>query len=187
VRARALPWTAGRGQKEPAVLRDDSGNRGMGGPATYLASRPSSQWQRAASADRLPFEEAVDGDDAPPPNVCISERRQPRNRLGLGVDWPAAALRVAAPVRDQTPFQEIQGPLAGLRVPPDDEQLLARRGVVAARHVREPAVPHVEPVDDRQPQRTRCLNNSSARAGVVECAIFCHTLKSQKMKNPISI
>src|SRR6266516_998123 len=40
----------------------------------------------------------------------------------------------------------------------------SRRGVVAARHVREPAVPHVEPVDYRQPQRTRCLNNSSAHA-----------------------
>src|SRR5207248_11442783 len=36
VRARALPWTAGRGQKEPAVLRDDSGNRGDGRPRNVL-------------------------------------------------------------------------------------------------------------------------------------------------------
>ena len=40
-----------------------------------------------------------------------------------------------------------------------NEQLLARRGVVAARHIREPAVPHVEPIDDREAKWIRGLNS----------------------------
>ena len=89
----------------------------------------------------------------------VPECGKRRNRLGLGIDRLATALRVAAPVRDQPPFQEIQGPLGRPRVLPDDEQLLARRGVVAARHIREPAVPHVEPIDDREAKWIRGLNS----------------------------
>src|SRR5207247_6999792 len=48
--------------------------------------------------DRLPLEEAVDRQDAPPPSVCISERRQRRNRLGLGVDRPAIGRRADHPM-----------------------------------------------------------------------------------------
>src|SRR5436305_10196199 len=109
-------------------------------------SNSSSEWISSfCDADRRRRSySAIDRHDAPPPSVCVPERGKRSNPLGLGVDRLASALRIAAPVRDQSPFQEIQGSFARLRGLPDDEQFLARRGVVAVRHVREPAIPDIE-------------------------------------------
>jgi hypothetical protein len=44
------------------------------------------------------------------------------------------------------PVKKIEGPLAGLVFLADDDQPLARGAVVSTRHVREPAVPHVQKI-----------------------------------------
>src|SRR5262249_17813386 len=72
--------------------------------------------------------------------------RGPRRRFG--VDRLAPAFWVSAPVRDQPPLQKVQRPLSGLMVLPNDQQLLAGRGVVPPRCVRQAAVPDVETIDD---------------------------------------
>jgi len=48
----------------------------------------------------MPFEEAVDRDDAAPPRIGVSKRRQRRDRFGFGIDGLAAAGRIPAAMRD---------------------------------------------------------------------------------------
>src|SRR6266516_2195718 len=71
--------------------------------------------------NRLPLKETVHRHDAAPPDIGVPEHRQPGDRLRLGIDRLATALRVFAPVRDEPPFQEIQGPLTRLMVLTDDQ------------------------------------------------------------------
>ena len=98
--------------------------------------------------DRLPFEEAVDGDDAAPSAIGISEGRQIAYGLVFGIDRPSPALRVLAPIRDKTPAQRLEGHLAGRRITPDHQQILARRGVPPRRIIVHAAVAHVHAVDN---------------------------------------
>jgi hypothetical protein len=51
-------------------------------------------------------------------------------------------------VRDQPPFDEVEGALTRLVVLSDNKKLLARRSVVAGPNVSHPAVTNVEAVDD---------------------------------------
>src|SRR5439155_21306174 len=104
--------------------------------------------------DRSPFEETINRQNAPAAGVGVPKARQRLRGLGLRVSGLAPTLRVSAPVRNQPPAQQIERALAGRVVLPDDEQLLAGRTVVAAGHVREPAVAHVVAIADREPQRT---------------------------------
>src|SRR5207247_2542704 len=46
---------------------------------------------------------------------------------------------------ESVPLQKVQRLLSGLMVLPDDEQLLAWRGIKSPRHVREPAIPMSRP------------------------------------------
>src|SRR4051794_1698726 len=78
------------------------------------------------------------------------------DRLRLGVDWRRLRL-VLAPVRDEPPSQQVERALAGLGVLPDYPELLARRAIVAGRHVAEriasdPVIPRVESIDDFEPE-----------------------------------
>jgi len=124
--------------------------------------------------DCLPLEEAINREDAAPSRVGIPEQRQPRDGLSLGIDRLPTAPRIRAPARDQTPFEEIQRPLAGLMVLPDDEKLLARRRVVPPRHVREAAVRHVQTINDGQAKRPGGLNDTSAHASRPHHAVLAN-------------
>src|ERR1019366_4482438 len=96
-----------------------------------------------AALGRLPLKEAVHPHDAAALVVGATEHRLPPDRLRHGVDWLRPALGVAAPGRNEAPFQQIERALAGLMVLTDHKQFLARRAVVAPRDVREPAVWYV--------------------------------------------
>src|SRR3954451_6053210 len=117
--------------------------------------------------DRHPLEEAVDRHDAPALAICLTEHRQPIDRLRLGVDWRRLRL-VLAPVRDEPPLKQVERALAGLCVLPDHPELLARRAIIAGRHVAEriagdSVIPRVESIDDFEPEligRAR-LDNAS--------------------------
>src|SRR5829696_2336677 len=93
----------------------------------------------------------------------------------FGVDRRRLRL-VLAPVRDEPPLQQIERALAGLGVLPDYPQLLARRAVVARRHVAEriagaPVIPRVESIDDFEPE-PQCLAHLGGRpAGNSICAL----------------
>src|SRR3954452_895315 len=106
--------------------------------------------------DRHPLEEAVDRHDAPALAICLTEHRQAIDRLCLGVNRRRLRL-VLAPVRDEPPLKQIERARTGLRVLPDYPELLARRAVVAGRHVAEriagdSIIPRVESIDDFQPE-----------------------------------
>jgi hypothetical protein len=60
------------------------------------------------SLDRLPFEEAIDRQDAPPLAISLPKRRECPDGLAFGVDRLAATLRVLAPIRDEAPAQRIE-------------------------------------------------------------------------------
>src|SRR5829696_7303357 len=100
--------------------------------------------------DRHPLEEAINRHDAAALTICLTEHRQPVDRLRLGVDRRWLRL-VLAPVWDEPPLNQVERPLAGLGVLPDYPGLLARGAVVAWRHVAEriagdpviPRVPHM--------------------------------------------
>jgi hypothetical protein len=51
-----------------------------------------------------------------------------------------------APVWDETPLDQIERTLAGFMVLPNDEQLLARRSVVARRNVADTVVADLKPI-----------------------------------------
>jgi hypothetical protein len=72
------------------------------------------------------------------------------------------ALRVIDPGRDEAPLEQIERPLAGVVVLADDKQFLAQSAVEAPRHIRKPAVGHVQPIDQPVAKGTGRLNNSSA-------------------------
>src|SRR5215203_1287180 len=106
--------------------------------------------------DRHPLEEAVDRHDAAALAICLTEHRQPIDRLRFGVDRRRLRL-VLAPVRDEPPLKQVERALAGLGVLPDYPELLARGAVVAWRHVAEriasdPIIPRVESIDDFEPE-----------------------------------
>ena len=49
---------------------------------------------------------------------------------------------------DETPLDQIERTLAGFMVLPNDEQLLARRSVVARRNIAQAAVADLKPIDN---------------------------------------
>jgi hypothetical protein len=100
------------------------------------------------SLDRIPLEKAIHRDDTTAHAVGVAERRQITHGLALGIDGLAPAGRVLASVGNKSPTQRIEGDLAGLVIAPDDQQLLARRGVPAGRIIVDAAVPHVHAIDD---------------------------------------
>jgi hypothetical protein len=51
-------------------------------------------------------------------------------------------------VWDETPLDQIERTLADFMVLPNDEQLLARRSVVARRNVAHTVVPDLKPIDN---------------------------------------
>jgi SOS response associated peptidase (SRAP) len=119
---------------------------------------------RLLPLDRLPLEEPVYWDNAPAQQVRIPERGQRPNRLALGIDRFPAAARVVAPVRDQAPAQRIKGHLARAMVTPDDQQVLARRGIPPRRIVVNAGVPHVHTIDEGIPKGAAALDDPSAHA-----------------------
>jgi hypothetical protein len=56
--------------------------------------------------------------------------------------------RVFAPIGNEAPAQGVQRDLSGFVIAPDDQQLLAWRGVPAGRIIVDAAVPHVHAIDD---------------------------------------
>ena len=58
--------------------------------------------------DRLPFEEAIDRQDAPPLAISLPKRRECPDGLAFGVDRLPATLWVLAPIRDEAPAQRIE-------------------------------------------------------------------------------
>src|SRR4029077_11250406 len=100
--------------------------------------------------------------DAAALTIRIAKRRQVTHGLALGIDGLAAALRVIAPVRNETPAQRVERDLSSLMIAPDDQQFLARCGVPARRVVMHPAVAHVHAVHDGVSQWSAALDDSSA-------------------------
>jgi hypothetical protein len=60
------------------------------------------------SLDRLPLEEAIDRQDAPPFAISLPKRRECPDGLAFGVDRFPATLRVLAPIRDEAPAERIE-------------------------------------------------------------------------------
>ena len=88
---------------------------------------------RFLALDRLPLEEAINRNDAAAPAIGIPEGGQIAHGLAFGIDRFSPALRVLAPIGNKTPAQGLEGHLAGLRITPDHQQILAWRGVPARR------------------------------------------------------
>jgi hypothetical protein len=105
---------------------------------------------RPLAPDGLPLEEAVHRHDAAALAVGIPERRELPHGLALGVDGFLAPRWVLAPVRNEASAERVERDLAGLVIPPDDQEFLARRGVPARRVVVHPAVAHVHAINDGQ-------------------------------------
>jgi hypothetical protein len=57
-------------------------------------------------------------------------------------------------MRDQAPLQEVERALTSLMVLPDDQQLVARGGVVTARDIAQAAIADIKPLDNRQTKRS---------------------------------
>ena len=112
--------------------------------------------------DRLPLEEAVDGDDTAPPAIGIPEGRQVAHGLAFSIDRPSPALRVLAPIRDKAPAQGLEGDLAGLMITPNHQQVLAWRGVPPRRIIVHAAVTHVHAVDNGITYGPTALDDSPA-------------------------
>ena len=126
---------------------------------------------RLLALDRLPLEKAVDRHDAAALAVGLAEGRQVARRLALGVDRFASALRIVAPVGDQSPTQRFERDLAIAVVSPDHQQLLAGRRIPSRRIIVHAAVAHVQAIDDGIAQRSAALNHSSAHAPDIASAI----------------
>jgi hypothetical protein len=58
--------------------------------------------------DCFPLEEAIDGENAPPLTIGVTEGRQTVHGLAFGVDRLPPAFRVLAPVRNEAPAQRIE-------------------------------------------------------------------------------
>src|SRR5215813_5310075 len=114
---------------------------------------------RLLALDRLPFEEPVHRHDAATHSIGIAERGQIPHALALGVDRLAAALRITAPIRNQTPPQRIERYLAGPVIAADDQQVLARRAVPPRRIVVHAAIAHVHAIDDGIAKRPAALDD----------------------------
>jgi hypothetical protein len=82
----------------------------------------------------------------------------------LTATGPRAALRVLAPVRDQTPAQRVKRQLARVVVAPDHKQLLARRAVPARRVFVKAAVANVQAINDGKAKRRAALDDPFAHA-----------------------
>jgi hypothetical protein len=104
--------------------------------------------------DGAPLEETVDRHDAAPLSIGFPEHGQLGDVLRLGIDGPAATLRVAAPVWDQAPLDQVERSLACLVVLPNDQQLLAGRSIVAGANVAHAAITDIEALDDGEAKRT---------------------------------
>ena len=70
---------------------------------------------------RLPFEEAVDRDEAAPPGIGVPKGRKPCHGLRLGIDRLAAPGGILAAVWDEAPTQRIERPLPRLMIFPNDQ------------------------------------------------------------------
>src|SRR5262249_35032092 len=115
--------------------------------------------------DRLPFEEPVHRHDAATHSIGIAERGQIPHALALGVDRLAAALRITAPIRNQTPPQRIERYLAGPVIAADDQQVLARRRVPPRRIVVHAAIDYVHAIDDGIAKRSAALDDPPTHGG----------------------
>src|SRR5215211_1977026 len=115
---------------------------------------------------RHPFIEPVDRQDAAAQPVAVPEHRQACDGLALGVDRLSSALWIFAPVWNEAPFQEVERALAGLRVLPDDEQILARASVPAARVIVEPGIADIQSVHERVLDWALGLDDASAHARI---------------------
>jgi hypothetical protein len=62
-------------------------------------------------------------------------------------------------MRDQAPLQEVERALTSLMVLPDDQQLVARGGVVTARDIAQAAIADIKP--PRQSPDEEVLNSGS--------------------------
>ena len=68
---------------------------------------------------------AVDWDDTAPPPIGVAEARPGAHGLALGVDRLAPALRVLAPIGNETSAQPVEPDRARLMIVPDHQQVLA--------------------------------------------------------------
>lgn len=102
----------------------------------------------------LPFEKAVHGNDALLP-------------FDLGIDGLPPAGRVLQAMGDQSPSKQVKGPLAGLVVFPDDQEVLPWCSVVAAREIGPLIIPHIQPIDDGEAEGTRCLDDAATHGEFV--------------------
>src|ERR1700693_146168 len=134
----------------------------------------------------MPFEEAVDRDDAAPPSIGVPERRKPRHRLGLGIDRLAAAGLVLAPARDEAPAQQVERALSGLMIFPDHQQFLARRPVVAGLQPGNAGVRRIQPLDDRKAQGLARLDDPAAHGPNLCAAAWGSTWGPCKLGKPRS-
>jgi hypothetical protein len=104
-----------------------------------------------------PLEESVDWKDATSLAVRLPKHRQPRDCLGLGIGRLTSARRILAPVRNQSLAQRVERHLAGLMIAPDDQEIVAGRGVPSQRIIANPAA-----LDKRVSQGPAALNDTSA-------------------------
>ena len=66
-----------------------------------------------AALGRLPFEEAIDWNDAASESVGVAKRRLEGDRLRFGIDRLPAALRILAAVGNESPLEEVEGSSCG--------------------------------------------------------------------------
>jgi hypothetical protein len=133
----------------------NSGQRAR--PLDYATSRPRQglACTPQLAADAIHSKKPSIGTNAAALMICLTEHRQPVDRLRLGVDRRRLRL-VLAPVWDEPPLKQVERTLTG-GVLPDDPELLARGAIVARRHVAEritsdPVIPRVESIDDFEPE-----------------------------------
>jgi hypothetical protein len=84
---------------------------------------------RLLTFDRLPLKETVHRHNAAALAVRLAEGGQIPHGLILRVDRLSAAVRIIAPIRNQTPAERIERDFAGFVIAADDEQFLAGRSV----------------------------------------------------------
>src|SRR4029077_1708115 len=75
--------------------------------------------------DRLPFEEAIDRQDAPPLAISLPKRRECPDGLAFSVHRLPSALGILAPVWNEAPAQWIERYFGSLMIEPDHQQVLA--------------------------------------------------------------
>jgi hypothetical protein len=64
-------------------------------------------------------------------------------------------------MRDQGPLDQVEGALTGPMVLPNNQQLLARRSIVARRDIAHAAIADIEPFDNGEAERPRILDDTT--------------------------